>query len=177
MQLKKWFVSLLAVVVASVSFALPATLEENSPAADAMQQYAAQMEELNRTFDQTVLPPLKGMITVVKEFGESGAEDLTPTQEKQLETYRDQLSAALEVIVNPIVEQVDVNEFNQQMKQMLASLGQPTDQEFTKQDLSDQLMPMMVITSLDHFAQTGKLSQEEVEIALLLFLPEEELVQ
>lgn len=177
MQLRKWFVSLLTVAVASVSFALPATLEENSPAADVMQQYAAQMEELNRTFDQTVLPPLKGLITVIKEFDESGAEDLTSAQEQQLETYRDQLSAALEVIVNPILEQIDINEFNQEMKQWLASLGQPTGQEFTTQDLSDQLMLMMVITSLDHFAQTGALGEEEIKIALLLFLPEEELAQ
>ena len=100
MQLKKLAVTLLAVAVASVSFALPSPQDVNPVADDALQQYAAQMEELNKTFDKTILPPLKGLLGTAKEFAESEAENPTPAQEKQLENYQNQLLDALKMKSN-----------------------------------------------------------------------------
>lgn len=173
MQLKKLAVTLLAVAVASVSFALPSPQDVNPVADDALQQYAAQMEELNKTFDKTILPPLKGLLGTAKEFAESEAENPTPAQEKQLENYQNQLLDALNQIVDPIIEQIDINEYNQQMKQMLSLMGQTMDQEFTREDLSDQMSLIALLSAINHFAESGALTEEELELAAIIFFPEE----
>ena len=177
MKLKKLLVTLLAVAVVSVSFALPSPQDVNPVADDVMQQYAAQVEELNKTFDETVLPPLKGLLTIAQEVLESGAEDPTPAQENQLNNYQDQLLTALDKITAPILAQIDINEYNQQMKQMLSQMGQTMDQNFTKEDLSNQMAAMVLLSALGHFAETNALTQEELELAAVIFFPEDMMAQ
>ncbi len=176
MTLKKMLVSLLVLMVTSVGFALPTPPDDNDPMAQALQQYAAQVEEMNQKFDQLVLPPLKGMLQIAKEFGNTTQDDLTPAQEQAWSQYQGALMQALTDIVAPLVEQADMQQVNDMLKQVFTAAGQPV-REVTKQEFADMLMGMTALGALGHFQETNKLTEEEFELAMLLFFPAEEEMQ
>lgn len=174
--MKKMFVAFVALLVSTVSFALPTPPDDTDPMAQALKQYAAQVEELNQKFDQMVLPPLKGMLQIAKEFGNSTQENLTPEQEQVWNRHQAALTQAFTDIVTPMVEQADMQQVNEMLKQMLTASGQPV-REITKQEFTDMLIGMTAIGALGHFQEAKKLTEEEVELAMLLFFPSEEEMQ
>lgn len=176
MTLKKLLVSLLALMVTSVGFALPTPPDDNDPMAEALKQYAAQVDELNQKFDQMVLPPLKGMLQIAKEFGNTTQDELSPEQEQGWNQHQTALMQAFTDIVAPMVEQADMQQVNDMFKQMFSAAGQPV-REITKQELTDMLIGMTALGALGHFQEAKKLTEEEVELAKLLFFPSEEDIQ
>lgn len=173
MTLKKMLVSLVALAVSSVAFAFPAPPDDTDPINPILSQYTSQIEEMNRTFDEKVLPPLKGLLQIAKAFGESTQTELTPEQEQAWNQHQTALSKALTDMVTPIVEQADMRQVNEMFKQIFQATGQPV-REITKQEFSDMLAGMMAISALGHFQETHKLTEEEMELAMLLFFPGEE---
>lgn len=171
--MKKMFVAFVALLVSTVAFSLPTPPDDNDPMAEALKQYAAQVEELNQKFDQMVLPPLKGMLQIAKEFGNSTQENLTPEQEQSLDKSQSQLMEALTSIVTPIVAEVNMDELNAQLKQFSAITGQAA-QEISKEDFTNLMLGMTLLQAINHFAQNNLITQEDVEIlGALFFSPEE----
>ncbi len=162
--MKKMFVAFVALLVSTVAFSLPTPPDDNDPMAEALKQYAAQVDELNQKFDQMVLPPLKGMLQIAKEFGNSTQDELSPEQEQDWNQHQTALMQAFTDIVAPMVEQ------------MFSAAGQPA-REITKQELTDMLIGMTALGALGHFQEAKKLTEEEVELAKLLFFPSEEDIQ
>ena len=141
--------------------------------AEAMQQYTAQIKQMEATFDQAVLPPLKGLLKVASDFGNSGQENPSAEQEKDFETYQVKFVNALLDIVNQIVEKTDIDQFNAMLKEYSQMAGQPIPQEFSKEDLTDVMAAMVALTALGHFEQTHALTEEELELAVALIFPQE----
>ncbi len=107
MTLKKWLISMVTVALASAAFAFPAPPDDTDPLAQAMEQYTAQIEQMNKTFDQKVLPPLKGLLKIAEEFGNSTQTELTPEQEQAWNQHQAAITKALTDLVTPVVEQAD----------------------------------------------------------------------
>lgn len=192
MQLKKYVVSLLAVALSTAAFALPAPANEDQTA-EFMQQYTAQMEDLNKAFEQTLLPPLKRMLPVIKEIQANGGENITEKQEKDIANYADQMDAALDKIVNPLMAELSDDECNQIMKEQVVAMlqmqfmqkqitasdyeqavNQVEQQTFTKQDYSDYLKSSAMGMALGHFIQANLLTEEEQVLINYLFQAEPE---
>ena len=173
MKLKKILATAIAILFGSVAFAFPAPPDDTDPMASILEQYSSQLEEMNKNFDEKILPPLKGLLKVAQAFGESNQEELTPEQEKVWNENQTQLTKALTDMVTPVVEQADMKQVNELFKQILTTTGQPV-REITKQEFTDMLIGMTALNALAHFQQAKKLTEEELELATLLFFPQEE---
>ena len=167
MTFKKLFFSVCLLALTSVAFAFPAPTDT----IPLLEPYTNQIEQLNKTLDQQVLPPLKGLLTIAKEFGNSTQDDLTPEQEQLWNKHQAQLTTAFMDMVSPVVEQVDMKQVNELFKQIATSTGQPA-KEITKQEFTDMLIGMIALTALAHFQETKQLTQEELELATILFFPQ-----
>ena len=169
--MKKMFVAFVALLVSTVAFSLPTPPDDNDPMAEALKQYAAQVDELNKKLEQTILPPLKEVLQVAKD---SRSQDfLTPEQEQSLDKSQSQLMEALTSIVTPIVAEVNMDELNAQLKQFSAITGQAA-QEISKEDFTNLMLGMTLLQAINHFAQNNLITQEDVEIlGALFFSPEE----
>lgn len=172
MQLKKWFVSLLAVAVASVSFALPAPIENNDPAANLFEQYMPQIEEMNKMFDSKILPPLKEMLKLAQEVASSDQTELTAQQEKTWNTNQEQVLKALRDFVEPSVQEVDLAQFSKMLKQLGAMEQSAAD--LTQEDFVNMMMSMTALSAIMHFEMEGLLTPEEIELANVLFFSDAE---
>jgi len=173
MTLKKMLLSACAVLVSSTAFAFTLPPDDVDPFARLMEQHAAQEEELYKKFDEKILPPLKELLQIAQEFGNSTQEALTPEQESAWNMYQATLTKALMDMATPIVEQTNIQQMNDMFKQIVAASGQPAH-EFTKQEFTDMMAGMIAISALVHFQETKKLTAEEVELAMLLFFPQTE---
>ncbi len=66
-----------------------------------------------------------------------------------------------------------MKQVNEMFKQILTAAGQPV-REITKQEFTDMLIGMTALSALAHFQEAKKLTEEEMELAMLLFFPQEE---
>ncbi len=175
MNLKKHVTAVLAVFISLGAFAYPAP-QDDDPVTPLLQQYTAQVQELQKAFDKQLLPPLKSIAGVALEV--QAANPVVPSfaQTQAIETASNQLSEALTALVNPILKEVDVNAFNEQYKQTAQAYGLPT-QEFTLQDITDMFKGMYLISALGYFEQTKKLNEQELTVLAEIFFPQEEEAQ
>ncbi|MBR2082715.1 MAG: hypothetical protein IJ876_06915 [Elusimicrobiaceae bacterium] len=172
MNIKKLTVSVLSVLLSVCAFAYPA-MQDDDPVSPMLQQYAAQIQELQKGFDKKLLPTFKSLSKLALDAQAAGQTDLTPTQAEQLEQYSNSLDTALSELVAPALQDVDVAQFNEQYKQMAQTYGLPV-QEFTLQDISDMIKGMYLISALGYFEQTQKLNADELTVLGEIFFPQEE---
>lgn len=172
MNIKKWFVTVVAVLVSTAAFALPTPPDDDDPMAQALAQYTAQIAEMNKTFDRTILPPLKTILNLAQEIGAS-EQDPTPEQEQALAQAQTKLLGALQDFVLPAMAELDMNAVNEQLNQFLAQAGQPA-QELSREDFANLMVAMTTLTAINHFVQDKLLTQEEAELAMMLFFPQED---
>ena len=165
MNLKKLLAVLLAVLMNCSAFAYMAVPPDDDPMQQFLQQYEQEMEKLNKQFDQKVLPPLKDILKIAQ----AQQNDLTLEQEKALDALANQLEEALTSLVEPAVDQMDIDQLNALVKQSNDQL-----EPITKESLSEMMKAIYLLQALAHFAQTNQISEEELEIASVLFFPQDE---
>ena len=137
---------------------------DDDPTQQFLQQYQQEMDKLTKQFDAKLLAPIQGLVNVVKTV----QTDLTPEQEAQIDQFSDQLDKALNAMVAPALEQVDMAQLNAYAKQL-----DPNAQEIDKEGLSNMLKTIYLIQALGHFSQNKKMSEEDIAIATTIFFPEE----
>ena len=82
MNVKKYILSAAAVLLSVGAFAYP-TLPDEDPTAQLLQQYQQQMQELQKGFEQKLLPPCKAVAAFLVKEVQAEAEKLT---DEQIET-------------------------------------------------------------------------------------------
>ena len=168
MNLKKYAVSILAVLMSVCAFAYPSPQEEE-PVTSLLQQYATQVQELQKNFDTQLLPTLKSLAGIALQV----QKQQIPYQEDMVQVLYNQLDSTLNDLMAPALQGLDVNAFNKQYKQMAQEYGM-LEQEFTKQDIADMFKGMYLISALGYFEQTQKLSTEELTVLMEIFFSQEE---
>ena len=163
MNLKKLLAVLLATLISCSAFAYMAPMPDDDPTQQFLQQYQQEMDKLTKQFDTKLLPPIQGLVKVVKTV----QTDLTPEQEAQIDQFAGQLDEALNAMVAPTLEQVDLEKLNTLAKQL-----DPNAQKIDKEGLSNILKTLYLIQALGHFSQNKKMSEEDVSIAMTIFFPE-----
>ncbi len=172
MNVKKAILSVLAVLLSAGAFAYPAPQDE-APVTSLLQQYAAQIQELQQGFNQKLLPAIKNIATLALQAQTAGQTDLTPEQSALLEKYTLELDKSLTGLAAPAVKDLDINQFNEQYAQMANTYGLPA-QKFTQQEVTDLFKGMYLVSALGYFEQTQKLSTEELTVLMELFFSQEE---
>lgn len=173
MNIKKYLLTLAVAALSLGAFAYPAPQEED-PAAQLLEQYTAQMQELQKSFDKDLLAPLKAITGLALQAQEQGQTELTPQQEELFTQYTEKLDAALTKLVTPALKDIDMAQFNQQYKQAAQTYGLPA-QEFTTQQVAELLKALYLMSAVAYFEQNKKLTQDEAAvIAEILFSQEEE---
>ena len=172
MNTKKIFLSVLAIFTSVCAFAYPA-LQDDDPVNPILQQYTAQIEELQKKFDQKLLPTVKSIAGFALEVQKSGQTDLTPAQEAQLEKYGQQLDKNLNELVAPELANFDLAAFNEQYAQMAKTYGLPP-RTFTLPEVTDMFKGMCLVAAMNHFEQTKKLTDDELIVLMEIFFSEEE---
>ncbi len=173
MMLKKMLVTGCALILSSAAFAFPAPPDDTNPMAPVLEPYTEQLENMKKTFDEQVLPPLKGLLKIANDFGNSTQPDLTPAQEAEWNQYQTKLSQAFLGLVSPVVAQVDMKQVNEEFKKICTTYNLPF-QEMTKENFTDVLVGVTAMSALAHFQETNKLSDEELELAMMLFFPQDD---
>lgn len=172
MNFKKHITTVLAVLTSVYAFAYPAPQDED-PMTPLLQQYAAQIQELQKGFDQKLLPAVKPIASLAVQVQASGQTELTPEQNALLEKYSIQLDKALTDLVTPALKDLDVAQFNEQYAQMAKTYGLPA-QTFTRQDIAELFKGMYLVSGLGYFEQTQKLTTDELTVLMEIFFPQEE---
>jgi len=171
MNYKKHFTSVLAVFISVCAFAYPAPSDENhmNPF---LQQYAAQQQELQKEFEQKLLPPIKDILSLASQVQTEGQAELSAEQGSLLEKYALQLDKNLTDIVAPALKDLDLKQFNEKYAQMAKIYGLP-EQTFTLQDVEDLLKGMYLVSALSYFEQAQKLNTDELALLTEIFFPQE----
>lgn len=173
MNLKKHISSALAVLLLSVgAFAYP-VVEDKDPVAPFLQQYQQQMQELQKGFEQKLLPPFKSIATLALQVQQSAQEELTAEQNAALEKHSAELDKNLTDLLAPALQTIDLAQFNEQYAQNAKTYGLP-EHQFTLQEITDMFKGMYLIGALSYFEQTKKLNQEELTVLAEIFFPQEE---
>lgn len=172
MNVKKYFLALIAAVLSTSVFAYPPVEEEN-PSTQLLQQYAAQMQELQQSLEKEVLPPLKQIAQLGLQVQQSTQTELTPQQEQLFNTYATQLDENLTKLVAPALKGIDIDQFNEQYAQMAKTYGMPAHQ-FTLPEVSEMMKGMYLVSALGLFEQNQKLTADELTVLVELFFPQEE---
>ncbi len=172
MNLKKSLLSVLAVLLSAGAFAYPAP-QEQDPVTPLLQQYAAQVEELQKTFDQKLLPSFKTIASLALQVQAAGQTDLTPDQTALFEKYMLALDKALTDVAAPALKDLDINQFNEQYAQVAKTYGAPAH-PFTLQEVTDLFKGMYLVFALGHFEQTQKLTTDELTVLMEIFFPQAE---
>lgn len=174
MHLRKWLISLVALCVSSAAFAYAAP-DDDDPVVPLLEQYREDSIELQKQFDAHLLAPLKGMASILLQMKENRQEEPNAAQEKAWEQYNEQLATAFEQMVSKAMANVDMEQVNAQYQQMMKNMGVENPEPITKEMMADMIAGMYLITALDYFTSTKKLSQKEFDmLTLILFPPEEE---
>lgn len=110
MQLKKWFVLLLTVVLSSTTFSLSLPVPTNDlPQADMTQ------------VDQDDLHvKMTGIVNIMRDFENSDADDLTASQANLIESYRNSILDALYDEFDEMFAQVTDDEYKQTQQVQIA---------------------------------------------------------
>lgn len=172
MNIKKYVLAITAAALSVSAFAYPAPQDEDATQ-QLLQQYTAQMQELQKSFDKNLLPPIKATAQLALEVQDANQEELTAQQEKQLEEYGKQLDTALTKLVAPALKDVDMGQVNEQAKQIAKAYNLP-EQEVTLENLTDLMKGMYLMSAISYFEQTKKLTQEEVAVLAEILFPQEE---
>ena len=172
MKNKNYLLTAVSILLTTTLFAYPVPPDDD-PTQQLLQQYAAQAEQMQKDFDQYLLPPLKNIATLALSIHNAGQEELTGEQKNQFTQYFAQLDMALTQVLAPILQDFDLAQFNAQYKQMAQLYGLP-EQEFTMQTVTDLFKGVMLIGALGYFEQTQKLTNDEIEMLAALLLPQEE---
>ncbi len=172
MNVKKYVLAFIATVLSTSIFAYPAVQEED-PAAQLLQQYAAQMQELQKSFEKELLPPLKQIAQLGLQVQQSGQQELTAEQEQLFNTYTTRLDAGLTKLVTPTLKDFNLAQFNEQYAQMAKTHGLPA-QQFTLENVTEMMKGMYLVSALGLFEQTQKLTTDELTVLIDLFFPQEE---
>ena len=172
MNYKKYLTSVLAVCISVCAFAYPAP-QEDDPVTPILQQYTAQIQELQKEFDKKLLPSFKSISALALQVQTSGQTEVSPAQEALLEKHMLQLDKGLSELVAPALTNLDLAQFNEQYAQMAKTYGLPA-QTFTLQDVADLFKGMYLVAALGYFEQTNKLTPDELTVLMEIFLPAEE---
>ncbi len=172
MKVKKYFLTLMATILSVGAFAYPAVPDED-PTAQLLQQYTAQMQELQKSLEKEILPPLKQIAQLGMQVQQSAQTELTPQQEQLFNTYITQLDANLTKLVAPALKDLDVGQFNEQYAQMAQTYGLPAHQ-FTLPEITENMKGMYLVSALGIFEQTQKLTADELTVLVEIFFPQEE---
>ena len=192
MQLKKLIVSLLAVTLSTVAFAQSTPQSEN-PLEALSQQLSVRTDEMTKAFEQDVLPPMKGLISVVTEYANSGQENLTPQQEEAATAHLNQVVQALDnKIVQPIIAELDDEEL-EEVAQMFAftaftlqfarkkidqteyqtAILELSEQKLTPEDSYNLMIGSSTEIAIAHFVGKRLISAEEDDILEQIFFPKQ----
>ncbi len=110
MQLKKWFVLLLTVVLSSTTFSLSLPVPTNDlPQADMTQ---VDQEDLH--------VKMTGIVNIMRDFENSDADDLTASQANLIESYRNSILDALYDEFDEMFAQVTDDEYKQTQQVQIA---------------------------------------------------------
>ncbi len=173
MNLKKYLLTFTAVAVSAVSFAY--TLHKpDDPLTQIMQQMTEQQEELNKSFDEYLLDPVKNLADFALKTAGSGQE-LTEQQETQLNEILAQLDQTLDALAAPALEKVNLDKVNAQYVPMMKWLNEAEEVEpLTEESFKELLKAFYLMMALDHFTQTQQISEEQTEILFTMIFPNEE---
>lgn len=176
MNLKKWVFTLSAAVLLSGTAALAQTAPQTQEPdmTKILQQYQEATAKLNKQFDEKLLPPVKGLTSLLVKIQNSGQTELTPDQELEIEAYSQQIDNNLTALVTPIVKELDIAQLNTQYQQMMKEAGVPNPPTLTKEMATEMFKGMYILGALTHFEEAQKLTQEELEVAVALFFPSNE---
>ncbi len=180
MTMKKWVVTLTAVLFGAAAFAqvAPQNQAAQNQAQEQMeqllQQYQANEEKLNKQFDEKLLPSVKMLVGEILTIQQSGQEDLTPAQEAKFQQYGDQIDKTLTDLATPVVKDLDLAQLNTQYQDMMRQMGITDAPQLTKELVTDMVKGMYMINALVHFEQAQKLTAQELEVAIALFIPQPE---
>ena len=172
MNVKKYILALIATALSTSIFAYPAVQDEE-PATQLLQQYAAQMQELQKSLEKEVLPPLKQIAQLGLQIQQSAQTELTPQQEQLFNQYTNQLDLSLTQLVAPALKDVDIVQFNEQYAQMAKTYNLPAHQ-FTLPEISEMMKGLYLVSALGLFEQTQKLTADELTVLVEIFFPQEE---
>lgn len=175
MNIKKYITTVVAVLISVCAFAYPAPQDED-PVTPLLQQYTAQIQALQKEFEQKLLPSVKNLATFALQIQTAEQTELSFQQEALLEKHILQLDKALTDMVAPSLKDLDVAAFNEQYKQITQAYGAPT-QEFTLQDISELFKGIYLVSALGYFEQTKKLNNDELAVLAEIFFPQEEETQ
>ncbi len=172
MNLKKYMFAVLAVLMGVGAFAYPAP-QDDDPVTTLLQQYQAQVQEMQKGFEKQLLSPVKAMAALALEIQNSGQTDLTPEQAALFEKHTTALDKGLNELVAPAMKDFDLAKFNEQYAQMAKTYGLPA-QQLTLQEVTDMFKGMYLISALGYFEQAKKLTNDEMEVLVEIFFPQEE---
>lgn len=184
MNVKKWVVTLSAVLVSNVVFAQaapqgqPLTPDQQAQLSQLLEQqqtYAlAEQEKLNKQFDEKLLPKVQLLVREILTIQQSGQEDLTPAQEAKFQQYGNQIDKFLTELAAPAVKELDLVQVNAQYQEMMQQMGVTDAPQLTKESVMEMMKGVYMINALVHFEQARKLTPEELEVAIALFIPQPE---
>lgn len=172
MNLKKGLFTVVTLVLSLGAFAYPSTPDDD-PTAQLLEQYTAQVQEMQKAFDTQILPTLKSTAQLALQIQQAGQTEITEQQEQLFNKYAVQLDSALTKMVAPALKEVDLAQFNEQYKQTAQTYGLP-EQEFTLPEVTEMLKGMYLVSSLAYFEQTKKLAQDELTVLMEIFFPAQE---
>ena len=154
MNLKKYVTATVAVCISVCAFALPAP-QDQDPVTPLLQQYAAQMQELQKSFDQKLFPVLKNLAVFALQVQAAGQSDLDPDQ------------------TDLLLKDLNIDQFNEQYAQMAKTYGAPAHQ-FTLQEVTDLFKGMYLVSALGYFEQKQKLNTDELTVLMEIFFAQDE---
>ena len=190
MMLKKMLISLLAVTVGSVAFALPtmSSLPDNDDQVDAL------MEQINsyaKQLETAVLPAIKG---ISKEVGNNTLSNLAQEQQKKVTGYQAQITNTVDSILAKETENLSDADCDQVIKDLFLAQykqafmnGDITSTEyeevkvlleketFVKADYIELLRQQLIVSALAGFKARKMISEQEIESTVMVLFPEEDL--
>ncbi len=177
MNVKKYLLAFTAIMLSMAAFAQTApqpSQDQQAQMAQLLEQYQAEQAKLNKQFEEVLLAPVRTLVDSVLIIQQSGQEEITPVQEKELDALSNKLEAALNQLVAPVVKDLDIAQLNTQYQDYMKQMGVENPVQLTKETVTEMLKGMYLIGALTYFEQTQKLNQQELEVAMALFLPQPE---
>ena len=182
MNVKKWVVTLSAVLFSVATFAQTAPQDQNQAQQlqaiqqmeQLLQQYQVEQDKLNKQFDEKLLPNVQLLVREILTIQQSGQEDLTPVQEAKFQQYGNQIDKFLTELAAPAVKELDLVQVNAQYQEMMRQMGVTDAPQLTKESVTEMMKGVYMINALVHFEQARKLTPEELEVAIALFIPHPE---
>ena len=172
MNVKKYLLVVATLVCTVAAFAYPA-MQEDDPVNPLVQHYAAQAEELQKTFEKNLLPVLKDTAQLALQIQRENPAELSSQQEAQFTHYGNKIDAVLTQMVAPVVKEINLEQFNQEYEKMSQDYNLPK-QHFTEESLTDLFKGAYLISAIAYFEQTQKLSEDELTVLMELLFPQEE---